>query len=1009
MNNKKLSTDMRCHSKNIFRSFFYATILSQPLIFSSCAEDSLSWLVDTPIKVTAAVDQPTTRSGANIQTSNFEADETINGYFNISGGEAIGKTPTVLTASAPDESGKNRLSPDVQPYYPSDGTVDIMALYPPTKATNTTTSFAVEADQTAEANYMLSDLMWAGITNQLKTTSDINLQFSHLMAKMSVTVTGKEGLLIKKVSLINAIRTVPVTLSASGYTVGDVGTESDDTKKTIVLASTTGTDLDNQLSGSVLLPPQTIGGNFIEVETNYGTAYYSAFNKEFKEGEAYSTDIVVKRQDIGYTTTITNWVNNDGVIAVPPGSSAGLKITAIPDQQYNGSARTPELTIKYTPNDELNTFLENDKGYTYDLSPCTQNADGSYNNDGDYIAEYFNNINQGTAVVIITGRADGVHRTSDLERVLANVISQIKSMTSFKITAAEGNINYPETTPANTKVVEYDYNTTVDHPLQKNGGDGRFTYTSSDPTVADVTVSGIVTIRKVGTTRITANMDNSGNYSAATAYYDLIVNPRSLKNHSTGENPEVTATLASTSFPYQDVAYSPAVVVKDNGRTLQEGKHYTYSVENNVNIGTATITIRGMGNYSDANADVITRTFTITAITPEIIFDNTAVIVPKGQKYTRRAKTDYGTITYSANPTGYVTITSDGVVTATNTAANSQPKTVTITASVAADPGGNWNADSKTYQLTVVESEWSYVYSGGQIQEWECPVDGVYQLEAMGAQGASTTGFNGGRGADIAGQVYIQKGQKLYIYLGQGGSVHGTTATFNGGGYYTGGTADGTSAQFTGGGGATDFALLNDAWDSNNHLYSRILVAGGGGGALYCYYKPESKVYIFCGGGGCGGGESGDDRAEYVGETGYGGSHPGGGGTLIAGGAVASSSSYGSAGSFGKGGNYGGSLSAGCGGGGWYGGASGASETALSVNNRQGAGGGGSSFIYNTTNINKTTDTSAPSYNYRTKLKTPTTGNYFNPATLEITQSILVTGGSPDANGQARIKYMSAE
>ena len=997
---------MRYHRKNIFKVVLYATILSQPLIFSSCAEDSLSWLVDTPIKVTAAVDQPTTRSGANIQTSNFEADETINGYFNISGGEAIGKTPTVLTTSAPDESGKNRLSPDVQPYYPSDGTIDIMALYPPTKATNTTTSFAVEPDQTDVANYMLSDLMWAGITNQAKTTSDIKLTFSHLMSKMTVNVTAKEGVLVKKVSLINTIRTVPVALSASGCDVGNVGTESDDTKKTIVLASTTSTDLDNQLSGSVLLPPQTIGGNFIEVETNYGTAYYSAFNKEFKRGEAYSTDIVVKRQDIGYTTTITNWVNNDGSIAVPPGSSAGLKITAIPDQQYNGSAKTPELTITYRPNDDIGYGLG---GNTYDLIAGE-----------DYTAEYFNNVNQGTAMVIITGKVSSL-RTTEAQRVLANIISQIKSMTSFKITAATGVIEYPST----SLEVEYDYNTTVEFELNKHGGDGKFTYESSDESIADVTVSGIVTIRSASPlvtdpetnvqslkpTRITASMDNSGNYSAATTYYDLTVKPRSLKNHSTGDNPEVTATLAAISFPYQDVEYSPAVVVKDNGRTLQEGKHYTYSVVNNRNIGTATITIRGKGNYSDADADVVTRTFEITAVTPDITFDNTAVIVPKGQKYTRRAKTDYGTITYSASPAGFVTISSDGVVTATNTAANSQSQTVTITASVAADPGGNWIADSKTYQLTVVESEWSYVYSSSaKIQEWECPVDGVYQLEAMGAQGASTTGFNGGRGADIAGQVYIQKGQKLYIYLGEGGSVHGTTATFNGGGYYMGSTADAVSAQFTGGGGATDFSLIkNTDWADADHLYSRILVAGGGGGALYCNTKVNNATKIYCGGGGCGGGEATEGRADYVGETGYGGSHPGSGGTLIAGGTVASGSTSGEGGSFGAGGNYRGELSAGCGGGGWYGGASGATENPQTINNRQGAGGGGSSFIYNSQNIDKTTNTSAPSYNYRTKLRTPASGNYFDPATLEITPSIRVTGGSPDANGQARIKYMSAE
>ena len=297
------------------------------------------------------------------------------------------------------------------------------------------------------------------------------------------------------------------------------------------------------------------------------------------------------------------------------------------------------------------------------------------------------------------------------------------------------------------------------------------------------------------------------------------------------------------------------------------------------------------------------------------------------------------------------------------------------------------------------------MYSDGQIQEWECPVTGVYQLEAMGAQGATTNGFNGGRGADIAGQVKIMEGQKLYIYLGEGGSVHGTAAVFNGGGYYTSNTADGSTAKFTCGGGATDFALKNAGWSSLDHLYSRILVAGGGGGALYYGSGP------CVGGGGCGGGESADGRAEYEGEAGYGGSNPGGGGTLSAGGAVASGSSNGSSGTFGKGGNYGGSLSAGCGGGGWYGGASGATASATE-GNRQGAGGGGSSFIYNDTNIsNAGNNINNSGKNYRTLLSEnlPSSGNYFNPETLEISPSNLVTGGSADVNGLARIKYMSAE
>ena len=883
---------MNYRSNNIIKVFLNVAIISQTLILSSCAEDSFDWLLGTPINLTATAEKPITRAGANIQTSSFEGGQTINAYFST-GGNAIGNTPTVLTSSTPDEvTGKNRLSPDVQPYYPNEGTVDIMAVYPKfndKQVTNTTNNFTVEANQTADIDYKKSDLMWAGITSQVKTSSDINLQFEHLMAKISVTVTGKEGVCIQSIYLINTVRTVPVILTAAQYTLGSVPEESDDAQKTILLASTSSTEVNNQLSGSVLFPPQSISGNFIKVVTNNGDAYFSLLNKTFAQGAAYSADLVLKRQDIGFVTTITDWADNGGSIAVPPGSSAGLKISPIAAQEYDHNAKTPELHITYTPNSEEGSTIV---AKTYTLIK-----------DQDYTVEYFNNTNQGTAMVIVTGRKrDDWSSENHDSLALANLISQLKAMTSFVIQAAEGNIKYP----ANSLTVEYDFNTIVDHELDKHGGDGKFTYTSSDPEVADVTVSGIVTIRKVGSTRITASMDNSGNYSAASDYYDLEVTPRKIKAHTTGNAPAITATLASETFPYTGEAYSPAVVVKDNGRTLQENKHYSYHIEEgtNINKGTVFITIRGMGNYSEADADTIKRHFYITPITPDLVFRETAVKVPKGQKFTRRAQTNYGTVSYSVSDPSFATVSSEGVVTATNTDANHQPKTVTVTATVAADPNGSWVSTSKSYSLTVVESEWSYTYTGN-VQSWTCPTDGVYELEAMGAQGATVSAYSGGKGADVAGQVFIKEGQILYIYLGEGGTNSKTSYTYNGGGY-------GSAAAS--GGGASDFALKNAAWDDDAHLYSRILVAAGGGGALD--YTGDAH-YLGAGGDGGGDGETGI-RADYEGMTGVAGSLPGKGGTISAGGTVTSGGSGGGNGVFGKGGCYSGSTHVGCGGSGWF-------------------------------------------------------------------------------------------
>ena len=321
---------MRNALKNdTLRQALYAAALPQLILLCSCAREDLNWLIGDPINVVATT-EPATRSGDNIQTANFDDGAEINAYYNTTVGEQVlGKNPTILTASAA-EAGKNRLRPDVQPYYPQTGTVDIMALYPRTTATKGITSFTVKPDQQDESNYKLSDLMWAGVTSQAKTTSDVNLQFSHMMAKMSVTVTGKEGVLIKSVKIVNVQRSISISaLSASACTLGAIGTETD---TEILLASTSNTTVNNKLSGSVLFPPQTISGNFIEVETNYkdiaGYTYFSVIDKEFKSGKEYSANLVVKRQDIGFVTTITDWENNGGSIAVPPGSSAGFRIVS---------------------------------------------------------------------------------------------------------------------------------------------------------------------------------------------------------------------------------------------------------------------------------------------------------------------------------------------------------------------------------------------------------------------------------------------------------------------------------------------------------------------------------------------------------------------------------------------------------------------------------------------------------------------------------------------------------
>lgn len=138
----------------------------------------------------------------------------------------------------------------------------------------------------------------------------------------------------------------------------------------------------------------------------------------------------------------------------------------------------------------------------------------------------------------------------------------------------------------------------------------------------------------------------------------------------------------------------------------------------------------------------------------------------------------------------------------------------------------------------TVKKIYNFNYVGAP-QEWTAPEDGFYQLEAWGAGGAK---YNDtaqdrmvGEGGYTSGIVYLTKGTTLYIYTGQKGinSTYNSPApaTFNGGG--NGGLSMSTKEAHLGGsgGGATDFRLVNGAWNNAAGLQSRVLVAGGGGSA----------------------------------------------------------------------------------------------------------------------------------------------------------------------------------
>ncbi|MBQ6633331.1 MAG: fibronectin type III domain-containing protein [Ruminococcus sp.] len=70
---------------------------------------------------------------------------------------------------------------------------------------------------------------------------------------------------------------------------------------------------------------------------------------------------------------------------------------------------------------------------------------------------------------------------------------------------------------------------------------------------------------------------------------------------------KATITLSQNSYAYDGTFKKPTVIVKNNGVTLRSGTDYTVSYQNNKAIGTATVVVKGNGNFTET----VTKTFKI--------------------------------------------------------------------------------------------------------------------------------------------------------------------------------------------------------------------------------------------------------------------------------------------------------------------------------------------------------------------------------------------------------------
>lgn len=267
-----------------------------------------------------------------------------------------------------------------------------------------------------------------------------------------------------------------------------------------------------------------------------------------------------------------------------------LDIEDIPDKTYMGFRIIPDITIEYN-NEKL--IL-----------------------DTDYTLNYYDNLNVGTAYIDITG----IGNYTGSRRVSFKIVPKNISLATIS--------NIDDQTYSGDEITPEILITDGSAQLIKD---------------TDYTVS-YSNNSQVGTATI--NIKGIGNYTGTTEKtFNIIENEvEKAKDISTLDITYVDSQI------YTGDSITPEVKIYDDNNLLIKDTDYTLSYTNNISVGTGTITITGIGNYSgsiDKNFTIVRKDINFTkisdisdqvysgkAITPSFTISNNLILLIEDLDYT---------------------------------------------------------------------------------------------------------------------------------------------------------------------------------------------------------------------------------------------------------------------------------------------------------------------------------------------------------------------------------------
>ena len=305
----------------INKLFFAAAVL---MALTACNSDDIPMLPTEeriPVRLAyTTVEASETRAAQNLHEGMFDPGDSLMVRISTTGADSW-TDYTFITGEDGALIPKN-----AAPYYPPEGhNIDISAFYPTPKKGGAhlsqmgltislmdgqmTGNLHVQPDQTTDASYKASDLMYAFVTDQATQTEPVKLVFKHAMAKICVNATPGEG-----VGSITGVSIPKVKyLGYANPATGECGAR-EGYYGAVTMSN----------NGAAVIPPQTINGNLLIIETDKGQAIYNVDNKTFAAGHVYTLNINVNLDAIGGTISITGWTDDEPLSVNPEGITVNI-------------------------------------------------------------------------------------------------------------------------------------------------------------------------------------------------------------------------------------------------------------------------------------------------------------------------------------------------------------------------------------------------------------------------------------------------------------------------------------------------------------------------------------------------------------------------------------------------------------------------------------------------------------------------------------------------------------